>query len=205
MSKKKNKIWSLHQFFHFLTLKKVIPQHIALTFQYPRVGKKEPTFLTMDEFNQILKHIAIKENEQTGLTNLIIVMLMGILGLRVKSITLLDVDDVNLANQTILVIEKGNIDKRVMPMPNVLAAYLTVVTSTHGTPWRCRCFIHATIPATRAAQGIQENAPLRIPEFAQHAAIDATEICLRIRLDQIRWIPRTRIASALIAPFVANV
>ena len=128
---KKNKIWALHQFFHFLTLKKVIPQNIALTFQYPKVGKKEPTFLTMDEFYQILKHIAIKANEQTGLRNLIIVMLMGILGLRVKSITLLDVDDVNLANQTILVIEKGNIDKRVMPMPNVLRAYLTVFMEHH--------------------------------------------------------------------------
>ena len=131
---KKNKIWALHQFFHFLTLKKVIPKNIALTFQYPKVGKKETTFLTMDEFYQILKHIAIKANEQTGLRNLIIVMLMGILGLRVKSITLLDVDDVNLANQTILVIEKGNINKRVMPMPNVVTAYLTVGTPTYGTP-----------------------------------------------------------------------
>jgi integrase/recombinase XerC len=94
---KKSKIWALHQFFHFLTLKKVIPKNIALTLPYPKVGKKEPMFLTIDEFNLILKHVAQKADKHAGLRNLIIIMLMGFLGLRVTSVTLLDIDDVDIA------------------------------------------------------------------------------------------------------------
>ena len=71
---RKSKIWALHQFFHFLTLKNIIPQNIALPIPYPKVGKTEPTFLTIDEFNQILKHVAQKADKPIGLRNLIIVI-----------------------------------------------------------------------------------------------------------------------------------
>jgi len=132
---KKNKIWVLHQFFHFLTLKKIIPQNIALTIPYPKVGKKEPMFLTIEEFNHILKHAAQQADKPAGLRNLIIIMLLGILGLRVSSVTQLDVDDVDLAGNTIRVIEKATIYKRIMPMPDILASCLAVFIERH--PNKC--------------------------------------------------------------------
>ena len=128
---KKSKIWALHQFFHFLTLKKIIPQNIALTLPYPKVGKKEPMFLTIDEFNHVLKHFAQKADKPVGLRNLIIIMLLGILGLRVSSVTQLDIDDVDLDNKTIRVIEKATIYKRVMPMPDILTSCLALFIEHH--------------------------------------------------------------------------
>lgn len=128
---KKSKIWALHQFFHFLTLKKIISHNIALSIPYPKVGKKDPVFLTTDEFNHILAHFAKKANEPDGLRNLIILMLLGILGLRVSSVTRLDIDDVDLANNTIRVIEKATIYKRVMPIPDILTSCLAVFIQQH--------------------------------------------------------------------------
>lgn len=128
---KKSKIWTLHQFFHFLTLKKIIPNNIALTLPYPKVTKKEPMFLTTDEFNHILKHVAQQADKPAALKNLIIIMLLGILGLRISSVTQLDVDDVDLANKTIRVIEKATIYKRVMPMPDSLTSSLALFIEHH--------------------------------------------------------------------------
>ncbi|NOY73063.1 MAG: tyrosine-type recombinase/integrase [Gammaproteobacteria bacterium] len=123
---KKSKIWALHQFFHFLTLKKVIPENIALQLPYPRVGKKDPLFLTTDEFNRILQHFTKKVNKPAGLRNLIIIMLLGIIGLRLSSIVCMDVDDIDLENKTIRILEKGTDYKRVLPLPDVLISFLTV-------------------------------------------------------------------------------
>jgi len=123
---RKSKIWALHQFFHFLTLKKIIPENIALQLPYPKVGRKDPLFLTTDEFNRILHHFAQKVNKPAGLRNLIIIMLMGIMGLRISSITRMDIDDVDLKRKTIRVYEKGTDYKRVLPLPDVLVSFLTV-------------------------------------------------------------------------------
>lgn len=128
---KKSKIWALHQFFHFLTLKKIIPENIALTIPYPKVGKKEPMFLSTDEFNHILKHFAKKADKPAGLRNLIIIMLLGILGLRVSSVSHLDIDDVDLASNTIRVVGKATIYKRIMPMPEILTSCLAVFIQQH--------------------------------------------------------------------------
>lgn len=128
---KKNKIWALHQFFHFLTLKKIIPQNIALTIPYPKVGKKEPMFLTTDEFNHILKHFAQKADNANALRNLILIMALGFLGLRVSSVTLLDVNDVDIDNKTIRVIEKAAVYKRVLPMPDILTSALSSFIEQH--------------------------------------------------------------------------
>ena len=123
---RKSKIWALHQFFHFLTLKKIIPENIALQLPYPKVGRKDPLFLTTDEFNRILYHFAQKANKPAGLRNLIIIMLMGFMGLRISSITRMDIDDVDLKSKTIRVYEKGTDYKRVLPLPDVLVSFLTV-------------------------------------------------------------------------------
>jgi len=123
---RKSKVWALHQFFHFLTLKKVIPENIALQLPYPKVGKKDPLFLTTDEFNRIFQHFAQKVNKPADLRNLIIIMLLGIIGLRLSSIVCMEIDDVDLKNKTICILEKGADYKRVLPLPDVLVSCLAV-------------------------------------------------------------------------------
>lgn len=134
---RKSKVWALHQFFHFLTLKKIIPKNIALQLPYPKVGEKEPLLLTTDEFNRILNHFAQKVNQPAGLRNLIIIMLLGIMGLRISSITRMDINDVDLKSKTIRVYEKGTDYKRVLPLPDVLVSFLTVFINVSTGP-ACR-------------------------------------------------------------------
>lgn len=145
---RKSKIWALHQFFHFLTLKKIIPENIALPLPYPKVGKKDPSFLTTDELNRILNHFAQKADKPVGHRNLIIIMLLGIMGLRLSSIVRMDVEDVDLKNKTISILEKGSEYKRVLPLPDVLVSCLTSfikksisATSTGDEPALCPLFL----------------------------------------------------------------
>src|SRR3972149_10687051 len=38
----KQRVWTLHQFFHFLKLKKLVANNIATSLPYPKIDKKEP-------------------------------------------------------------------------------------------------------------------------------------------------------------------
>ena len=53
---KKMRVWSLHQFFHYLTLQQLIPHNIAAPLPYPKIEKKIAQFLTDDEFKRILHY-----------------------------------------------------------------------------------------------------------------------------------------------------
>lgn len=117
---KKSRIWTLHQFFHFLTLKQLIPENIALQLPYPKIGNKIPPFLTIKEFNLILEYFAKKVHKTNGLRNLIIVMLMGFLGLRTSSIVQLDLEDAELNEKRIWIKEKGKTTKRSIPIPDII-------------------------------------------------------------------------------------
>ncbi|MFQ5629196.1 MAG: tyrosine-type recombinase/integrase, partial [bacterium] len=79
---KKNRVWALHHFYHFLKLNKIVENNIAIDIPYPKVEKKVPHFLTAAEFNRILEYFARQVDSLTGLRNLIIIMLFGFLGLR---------------------------------------------------------------------------------------------------------------------------
>ena len=46
---KKNRVWALHQFYHFLKLNEIIDRNIAVRIPYPKIAKKVPQFLTMAE------------------------------------------------------------------------------------------------------------------------------------------------------------
>ena len=132
---KKQRIWTLRQFFHFLKLNNIIEQNIALKLPYPKIGKKIPKYLNMNEFKQILAFFANKANSLQGLRNLIIVMLFGFLGLRLKSVLNLNVIDIDLKSSVIWFQEKGN-RKRCLPLPQLLceclASYLNILDLKQG-------------------------------------------------------------------------
>ena len=143
---KKQRVWSLRQFFHFLKIHKQIEENIASEIPYPKITKKVPAYLTIDEFNKLLEYAANKADDliglprgivniQRGLRDLVIFMILGLLGLRLKALQTLNIQDVNLARGTLLVKEKGYL-KRQFCMPQVLcvvlARYLKLLNLSDG-------------------------------------------------------------------------
>ena len=132
---KKQRVWSLHQFFHFLKIHNLIEKNIAGSIPYPKIPQKVPAYLTIDEFNKLLEYAANKADNLMGLRDLVIFMILGLLGLRLKALQNLNIQDVNLDTGTLLVKEKGNL-KRNFFMPQVLcavmAAYVKLLNLTQG-------------------------------------------------------------------------
>jgi len=121
-SVKKARVWSLHQFFHYLKLQQVIQHNIALKLPYPKIEKKVAQFLTDDEFNRILKFFTQKATDIQGLRNLIMIMIMGFLGLRTAAVVAINIQDVDLIESLLWIREKGHWGqtKKVIPLPQVL-------------------------------------------------------------------------------------
>ena len=97
LSVKKARVWAMRKFFHYLKLKQLIKDNIALKLPYPTIETKVAKFLTEDEFKIILNHFAQKATDFRGLRNLIMIMIMGFLGLRTAAIVAININDVDLS------------------------------------------------------------------------------------------------------------
>ena len=51
---RKSRVWTLRQFFHFLTLHQHVPKNIATQLPYPKIEKTAPQFLTTKEFKLLM-------------------------------------------------------------------------------------------------------------------------------------------------------
>ena len=120
----KQRVWTLHQFFHFLKVNKLIEKNIAQQIPYPKIGKKVPKYLTIEEFNQILEHFALKADTLSGLRDLLIIMLLGFLGLRLSCILCLNIENVDLQESLLWIREKGSI-MRDLCIPQILCSLLS--------------------------------------------------------------------------------
>ncbi len=121
---KKARIWSLRQFFHFLKLKGHIKENIATNLPYPKIEKTIPHFLTIDEYNRILLYCSAHSNHVLGLRNLIIIMVLGLLGLRTGSIVSMNIQDVDIVSGLARVKDKGYYFRRTVVLPKVICAAL---------------------------------------------------------------------------------
>ncbi|MCP3933609.1 MAG: tyrosine-type recombinase/integrase, partial [Bacteroidetes bacterium] len=120
---KKARIWSLRQFYHYLKLHGYMEENIATQMPYPKIEKTVPHFLTLSQYNRILDHCALKACDNMGLRNLIIVMMLGMLGLRTGAIVAINIQDVNLPAGLLWIREKGGI-KRIIVIPRVLCVLI---------------------------------------------------------------------------------
>ena len=120
---KKARIWSLRQFFHYLKLNGYVNENIATDLPYPKIEKTVPLFLTVREYNLILHLCSKNASTFIGLRNLIIIMMLGLLGLRTNSIISMNVQDMDVAVGLAWIKEKGNI-KRIVVLPKILCAAL---------------------------------------------------------------------------------
>ncbi|MDO9567584.1 MAG: tyrosine-type recombinase/integrase [Candidatus Desulfaltia sp.] len=116
---KKSRVWTLRQFFHFLVLNQWISKNIARDLPYPKIEKTVPKFLTIEDFNQIIKYLSGLSDSPMGLRNLMVMMLLGMLGLRTSSLMALNIQDVDVTCGLIWINEKGR-RRRTLLMPYVL-------------------------------------------------------------------------------------
>ena len=104
---RKSRVWTLRQFFHFLTLHRNTQKNIALKLPYPKIEKTVPQFLTPDEYNRLICHFSQQSDSSIGLRNLIIIMLLGTLGLRTRTLIALNIEDIDLTCGLVWIREKG--------------------------------------------------------------------------------------------------
>lgn len=119
---KKARVWALRQFFHYLKLQNLINENIALKLPYPKIEKKVAQFLTENEFNRILGHFTKKATNIIGQRNLIMIMMMGLLGLRTATVIAIDIKHIDLKESRLWIQEKGvkGQTKKIIPLPQVL-------------------------------------------------------------------------------------
>jgi len=127
---KKGRVWTLHQFFHFLTLNGWVSENIALDIPYPKIEKTIPHFLTIDEYNRILQYFFKKAIDFVGLRNLVIIMMLGLLGLRLGSILSLNIEDIDLEIGLLRVTDKGG-KERTLIMPRALCIVISQYLKLH--------------------------------------------------------------------------
>lgn len=120
---KKHRVWTLHQFFHYLKINNIIKKNIASKLPYPKIKKKEPEFLSFNQLKAILNYFISFATSETGLRNLITVLFLVFLGLRISSIININIQDIDIKSSTLLVTEKGN-RKRILPIPQILCFFL---------------------------------------------------------------------------------
>ena len=124
---RKSRVWTLRQFYHFLTLHHKVAENIATGLAYPKIEKTVPRFLTQPEYNRLIRYFSIRANDLCGLRNLIIVLLLGTLGLRTTTLRMIDVADVDLRYGLLLIREKGARRRSlILPQPlcEIIQSYL---------------------------------------------------------------------------------
>lgn len=129
--KKKARVWCLHQFFHFLTVNGVTRKNTASGLAYPKIEKSVPFFLTGEQYNRIIKYFVIHANSAIGLRNLVIVLMLGMMGLRTSTLISLNIEHICIESGLVFVHEKGN-KKRLMVLPDTLVLILEVYLNCLG-------------------------------------------------------------------------
>jgi len=127
---RKARVWSLRQFFHFLKLNDRVDENIALVLPYPKIEKRVPEFLTIHEYNSLLNLFYDKAIDFIGLRNLVIIMILGLMGLRLSSIISINVEDIDLESGLIWAREKGRKERSVI-MPGILCHVLFKYLKAH--------------------------------------------------------------------------
>jgi site-specific recombinase XerD len=128
---RKSRVWTLRQFYHFLTLHQHVPKNIALKLPYPKIEKTVPQFLTQDEYNRLIRHFSRKAQDIRGLRNLIIIMLLGMLGLRTSTLIAINIQDVDLTCGLVWIREKGRRQRNLI-MPYSLCKIIHKYLQLHS-------------------------------------------------------------------------
>lgn len=132
---RKSRVWTLRQFFHFLTLHQHLPKNIALKLPYPKIEKTVPQFLTINEYNRLIRYFCERIDSHMGLRNLTIIMLLGTLGLRTSTLIALNIEDIDLRCGLVWLREKGQRQRNLVlshSLSKIIHKYLQIQEHKKG-------------------------------------------------------------------------
>jgi integrase/recombinase XerC len=127
----KSRVWTLRQFYHFLTLHRIVAENIATGLPYPKIEKTVPQFLTQQEYKLLIRHFTDRANAPMGLRNLVIIMLLGTLGLRTSTLIALNIEDIDLSCGLVWIREKGQ-RQRNLVVPHSLCKIINKYLQLQG-------------------------------------------------------------------------
>ena len=116
------KISSLKSFYKFLLLEGKITCNPMEEIVSPKIGKKLPMVLTEQEIDKLLN---INLTDAFSYRNKALVELMYATGMRVSEIINLKVYDIDLTNDTVRTLGKGN-KERIIPLGDVAVRYVSL-------------------------------------------------------------------------------
>jgi len=105
------KISVIKSFFKYLYKKGIIKSNIATGLGFPKLEKKLPSYLSMNEINELLDKVG--DDELNFLNKAIIEMFYGT-GIRLTELINIKLNDVNFSNNTVKVLGKGS-KQRIVP------------------------------------------------------------------------------------------
>ena len=111
----KRKFSSLSSYFSYLIDRKIIKKNPLNGIYTPKLTKKLPTVLSVDEIKQIFKQSENTDNELLGLRDRCIIELLYSCGLRVSELCELKVNNIQFDANVIRFFGKGN-KERIIPL-----------------------------------------------------------------------------------------
>jgi site-specific recombinase XerD len=127
----KSRVWTLRQFYHFLTLHRIVAENIATGLPYPKIEKTVPQFLTQEEYKLLIRHFTDRADAPMDLRNLVIIMLLGTLGLRTSTLIALNIEDIDLSCGLVWLREKGQ-RQRNLVVPHSLCKIINKYLQLQG-------------------------------------------------------------------------
>lgn len=112
---------SIRSFFNYLILEKIISIDPTELIESPKIGRKLPDVLSIEEVTQIIETIDLSKPE--GTRNRAMLEFMYSSGLRVSEVTDLKISNILLADQLLRVIGKGN-KERIIPITEISLKWL---------------------------------------------------------------------------------
>ncbi len=116
-------ISSIKSFYKFLLLEKEININPSELIESPKIGKKLPEFLTINEIDNLIK--SIDRSKKEGERNLAMLEVLYGCGLRVSELTELKVSEIYWKEGFIRIIGKGN-KERLVPLGNTASKHLKI-------------------------------------------------------------------------------
>jgi len=105
------KISVIKSFFKHIYKKGYVKSNIATGLGFPKIEKKLPSYLSMNEINELLDKVG--DDELSFLNKAIIEMFYGT-GIRLNELINIKINDVNFSNNTVKVLGKGS-KQRIVP------------------------------------------------------------------------------------------
>ena len=116
-------ISSIKSFYKFLILEKEINVNPSELIESPKIGKKLPEFLTINEIDDLIK--SIDRSKKEGERNLAMLEVLYGCGLRVSELIELKVSEIYWKEGFIRIIGKGN-KERLVPLGNIASKHLKI-------------------------------------------------------------------------------